>query len=331
MNFKNLWDWLLGLLHLDRKTRETRAALNEEIERLVQEVSPAIRNVSGYRKELRLPLETAKAYIEEMGAAVPGPLPLSIAGWGQCSPAELLFINVDQARDLLRESTDLQAFFQQDPAPRAVALLTATCHEKTIFGVEMQGEILRRDVPQQAVDFTDHRIVVPAATEALNRQAVRQGALHLLALRALEHLTNLKTHIEDLNEERRSTELKLKVLLAHNRSLEGLLESDRESAGKAARVREMLSEINQELDTVKAALGRPEDGLKHLVTFLNYPDQVLTFHRLNLRLNWMGVKVHESAADPGKEIPLIEVEIKDRLKRVATLISIDREEVVSQS
>lgn len=103
MGLKDLWDWLFSLLCQDRKTREAEAALTEEIERLVQEVSPAIRNVRGYRKQLRVPVEQAKKYIEGLVAAIPGPLPLSAAGWGRDSPAELLFVDADRVRELLAE------------------------------------------------------------------------------------------------------------------------------------------------------------------------------------------------------------------------------------
>lgn len=329
MGLKDLWEWVLGHRETDQEARVAEAALTEAIERLVQEVSPAIRNVRGYRRQLRIPVEKAKKYIEGLVDAIPGPLPLSAASWGQDSPAELLFVGADQVRELFRNSVALQSFFQQVSATQAVALLTATRNEKTIFSSELQGEIIRRDVPQLAVDFTDHRVVAPAATEVLNRLAISEGALGLLGLRALEHLTNLKSQKEDLAEERHLMGVKLKILQAHNRSLEGLLESDRESEVKAARVRDLLMEIDQELDTVTAVLGTPEDALRHLLPFLNNPEYVLTFHPFTLRLNWMGVKVNEDAADPGKEISLAELEIKDRLKRVTVLVTINRDELLS--
>jgi hypothetical protein len=327
----SFWERLLGFFNLDRKTRESRRALNNEIERLVQEVSPSIRNVRGYRKALRSPLGKAKQYIEDLVAALPGPLPLSAAGWGRESPAEPLFIDANQVRALFRESADLKTFFQKDPGPRAFALLTATCKSKTIFGSDLQGEILRRDVPQEAVDFTEHRIVGPAATEARTRLAVREGALQLLSFRAMEHLVDLKNRAEDLSEEKRLAELRLKILQAQNRSLEGLLESARESQAKADRLREMLAEITRELVTVKTELGGPEESLNQLLGILKNPGEVLLYSLLTFRLNWMGVRVSAEAADPGREISLMEVEIKNRLKRVAVLITVDREEVLKGS
>ena len=90
MGLRDFGEWLLGWLILDEETRKARVALDEEIERLVEEVSPAIRNVRGYRQQLRAPVEKAKKYLEELVAVIPGPIPLSAAAWGQGSPAELV-------------------------------------------------------------------------------------------------------------------------------------------------------------------------------------------------------------------------------------------------
>ena len=328
MSWRSLGDWFRRGLNPDGEPRKAETALMEEIERLVQEVSPAIRNIRGYRKRLRTPVEAARQYIQGLVAAIPGPRPLSADREAPDSLTAMLFVGADQVQDLLHDNAELVAFFRNQATEQTVALLTATYNEKTVFTSVLQGEIIRRDVPQLAVDFTDHRIVAPAATETLNRQAISEGALRLLGLRALEHLTNLKNQKEDLAEERQMMRIKLKILQAHPRSLEGLLESDRDSEVKASRVREMLTEIDQELDTVSAVLGSPEDALNHLLSFLNNPEYVLTIQPLSLRLNWMGVKVDENAEDPGAEIALAEMEIKDRLKRVALLVTINRNEIM---
>ena len=112
MGLRDFWEWLLGWLILNEETRKARAALTEEIERLVEEVSPAIRNVRGYRQQLRAPVEKAKEYIEATG----GRHTRSAArcrriDWGRGSPVELLFIDADQIRELFRNSAELKVIF----------------------------------------------------------------------------------------------------------------------------------------------------------------------------------------------------------------------------
>ena len=90
----------------------------------------------------------------------------------------------------------------------------------------------------------------------------------------------------------------------------------------------MLQEIDQELEVVTTVLGAPEEALTHLATFLTNPEYVLTYQPLTLRLNWMGVRVEEDAEDPGRKISLAELEMPGRLKRVAVLVTVKREEVL---
>jgi hypothetical protein len=166
MGLRDLWERVLGHRLPDQETRKAEAVLMEEVERLVQEVSPAIRNIRGYRKRLRTPVEGARQYVEGLVAAIPGPRPLSADREAPDSLTALLFVGADQVRGLLHDNAELVSFFRNQATEQAVALLTATCNEKTIFTSVLQGEIIRRDVPQLAVDFTDHRIVAPAPTEA---------------------------------------------------------------------------------------------------------------------------------------------------------------------
>ena len=147
MGLRDLGEWVLGRLLPDQETRKAEAALTEAIERLVQEVSPAIRNVRGYRKRLRTPVEYAQKYIEGLVAAIPGPLPLSAEQGGRDSLAALLFVGADQLRGLLNNNAALGSFFRNQATEQAVALLTATYREKTIFTCVLQGEIIRRDCP----------------------------------------------------------------------------------------------------------------------------------------------------------------------------------------
>ena len=133
MGLEDLWERFLDRLLPDQETRKAEAALMEEIERLVQEVSPAIRNIRGYRKRLRAPVEGARHYIEGLVAAIPGPRPLSADREGPDSLTALLFVGADQVRGLLQDNAELASFFRNQATEQAVALLTATYNEKTIF------------------------------------------------------------------------------------------------------------------------------------------------------------------------------------------------------
>jgi hypothetical protein len=67
-----------------------------------------------------------------------------------------------------------------------VVLLTATKKERIIFGTALEGDIIKRDVPLVAVEFYDHQVVAPVATEGENRRELIHRGLALLARKPLK-------------------------------------------------------------------------------------------------------------------------------------------------
>lgn len=54
------------------------------------------------------------------------------------------------------------------------ALLTANKTEKNKLGIDLQGDMLIRDVPQQAVNFSSHKIHAPCASSTELNTALRK-------------------------------------------------------------------------------------------------------------------------------------------------------------
>ena len=173
-------------LERKRRQRQKEAALAELIERMVQDSDPAIRKVAGYRRQLQKPVENALGYIEGLISSIPGPFSLSAEYWDKDPLIHALFVNPDLIRSLLHNCAELKSFFQKSRVDIAVVLLTATKKEQTIFGTALEGEIVRRDVPQVAVEFYDHRVAAPVAKgKEIRRELVNRG-LNVLATYALE-------------------------------------------------------------------------------------------------------------------------------------------------
>jgi len=176
-----------------RRQRQKEAALVELIERMVQDSDPAIRKVAGYRRQLQKPVENALGYIEGLISSIPGPFRLSAEHWDKDPLIHALFVNPDEIRSLLHNCAKLESFFQKSGVDIAVALLTATKKERTIFGTTLEGEIVRRDVPQVAVEFYDHRVAAPVATQEEGRRELVQRGLNVLATCALEEIMQIQS------------------------------------------------------------------------------------------------------------------------------------------
>jgi hypothetical protein len=309
-----------------KNQRQKESDLIDLIERMVQDSDPSIRKVAGYRNQLEQPVENALGHIESLISSIPGPFGLSAEAWDKDPLIHALFVSPDEIRSLLQNHVDLKSFFQKSGVKTAVALLSATKKERTVFGTDQQGEIVRRDVPQLAVEFHDHRVVAPGVDEAENRRELFHRGLYVLAAHTLEEILRVHSIREELTEERRMLAVKLKIQYSRQRGLEGLLSDSGASAAGAKQAQELLEEIDNQLTELEPGSGKPQDFLRKLEKVLLDPGNFLTGKPIRMRLNWMGVKQSEESAENAPEVTLAELEIPGKVKRVAALVAVSAEE-----
>jgi hypothetical protein len=320
--------WTKWVHRRNSKTAERRreADLIDVIERAVQESDPVIRNLRNYRKELRKPVESALAYIEGLVAAITGPVDLSPDHWDKDPLLRALFVAPDEAAALARSSAELSSFFDRHPQARdAIAILTATRNERTIFGTALEGDILRRDVPQVAVEFVNLRVVAPALTEAEARREIKVRTLQLLAATSLQHMVELRSLREELTEQRHILEVKLKIQQSRPDRLECTLGENGTACEERDPGGEALAEIDRRLMDLDPDTLSAQAHLDHLAEDLTHPERAMAVRVFSLNLNWMGVKLDAAAASRQAPITLAELDIKDRLKRIAVLVRVSRE------
>ena len=184
------------------------------IERAVDGTYPRLRALPGYRKRLRDPVIHAIDHAISLVDKLPAPLPALTAEYANDSRLPALFVSPEHMREVLGNDNVLGDFRDSHPASeeRITALLLAERKESNILGVEMDGEIMRRDVAQVSVSFRRHRVVDPATSEDDARRFLKRRAFdHLISL-ALWRLSEAKGERAELNHQRELLRCKLEVL-----------------------------------------------------------------------------------------------------------------------
>jgi hypothetical protein len=327
--FKKVFFCTEKTLEARRQKREKEAALIRAIDQVVKTSAPVICSLRDCRLDLRSPVQNALDYIQRSIDAIPGPVELVPANWDRDRLLHALFVDAEEIRSLLTTNRRLQAFFTRHPAHQTFALLTATKKERIIFGTAIEGHIVRRDVAQTAVEFHDHRIIDPSAAVADTRRALKDRTLNDLVTQVLKRLLGIRALKDELREQQRLFSIQFKIQQTRMQGLDALTSDDSERKSAAPAEPRVLVDIERRLQDLGAEADCPEEYLRQLTAVLNAPQQVLTVTPIGLRLNWMGVKQGDAAAEDEGAIRLAEVEFQDHLKRVAVFVTIARQDCLN--
>ena len=120
------------------------------IERAVDGTDPRLRALFGYRKQLRPPVIHAIDHVVELVDGIPAPLPAGRSDYNADPRLKALFASADRMQEVFGNDAALNEFRggSGKGAERVIALLLAERVEKNVLGMELAGDLLRRDVAQ---------------------------------------------------------------------------------------------------------------------------------------------------------------------------------------
>lgn len=314
-------DFLAGLMEQRRDARQAEEGLLAAVETAAGLVDPKIRWVSGYRRKLKPAVARTLEYADELIAKIPGPIIAHPDRWDHDPLLRAIFSSPEE----LENTFSISSKATECPAPTAdaplCALLTMTRQEKSVFGVQTEGEIVKRDVPRTTVNFVDLRLLAPSTVEAETRERLRRQALTVLCSTAMERILALRSRAQDLGEQRELLKIKLTIRESGQKDLSALMCGTEACDAEIERAQHTLEEITQEIDAAKAELGGPDECLEHVRRILSRPEEYLWVEPLRLRLSPLGFKVDAASSEPAAEIVLCEFKVRGGLQRAAVFVS----------
>lgn len=309
----NLWQHL-----------QTRQAGDDAIaratDRVVQIADPVIRQARRYRQVLHEPVLGSMTYFRSLIEGLPGPFVLDRRRYYDDPTVKALFASPDELDEVLKFSPEINALRKQGQRGEMMAMMTMIQNERTIFGHQQDGELVLRDVRQQAISFSDHRIVGPAVDPDLTREGIVQRGLEVLATVAMERITTLRSRKAELEGKREYLKGMAKIFGGRSHRQELFAAPMVKNREELHKVEQMLAEVEQEWETVRQQIALPEQSLTHLEGIMREPEKMLTVRRQQLRLDWKGVRVDEAPGSESHEITLAEFSMEE-LRRSAVLVS----------
>jgi len=301
--------------------------LLDSIEHVVDEINPRIRALGSYRKKLRPCVETTLSYCSDLTTRVPGSVEVSSKSWARDPMVKAFFSGVEDLRCVFSHSNEVHDFFDRHAAAgHCYALLSMECKERTVLGMEMHGQVIRRDVKQTAVNFSDHRVVKPSASESELRNNLERRAFENLISYALERITELVAARHLLEEQQQLLKMQLKIAHLKSRSLEPLIGDE---TGGTIDIKTMSRQAEQAGQLYAGnRLTTLEDYIDRISEVMGNPQLHLRLSHICMHLSKMNIKLDEQSTDTGQALKLSEASLGEHLKRILLIARFPRDDLL---
>jgi hypothetical protein len=272
----------------EQQGRYPESLIEAAIERSVDGTDPRLRAVFGYKKHLRPSVIHAIDHVVALVNGIPAPLPAGRSDYNADLRLKALFASADRMQEVFGNDVELNEFCGKSDsgAERVIALLLAERVEKNVLGMEMAGDMLRRDVAQVSVSFRNHRLIEATTKEADTRRQLKRRAFdHLLTL-ALARIADVHGERADLARQRDLLQRKLSALQRGGWSFEAVEGAPPEHEVLIAELQEIekaLSKLGADRDALQGRLDIVADLLGHAEQQLWAEDFVSHLDNMNIR------------------------------------------------
>lgn len=298
-----------------------KTLVNEALERTIDGTDPWLRAVTGYKRKLRPAVLRSLDHVAALVHSLAPPIQAHFNVNGSPPSLGCFFVSTNEMLNTFRNDRTLNIYLQElsESSGEVVALLMMEKHEKTIFGAELTGDVVVRDVPQLTVTFLSHRIQEPSKNEETARRRLERRAFDHLVGIAHRRVTDLKSKRKDL--ERRRTLLESKLGLMQR----GIAEfADRESADRppSRGIEDQLGQLGEELRELGGEDRMLDTYLNAVVDVLGHPEEHIWETKQCLILDQRGIKRTHLAGEDDCEITLHEFFTSEGRRWVLSLIAL---------
>jgi hypothetical protein len=295
--------FLTRLFHISAIPSQDDPALEQALERTALRIDPNLRLTRHWPDRYRPAIGSALTQARRVAQDVPGPVLLDRESWIKDPFVHTLFASTEEMRRAVSASSTLLNFVTAHGGGEVHALLSLRREEKHSYGMESSGDVLRRDVAQRVIWFTDPHFIGAAA----NEMEARNALLWTLFDRFLERLA---VGVDRIRVERQRLIQEKDMVQAHLRGAPALrrptLEQDLLDHIKR------LTEIGENLD--------PERMHEVFDTILSHPEDCLYLEPHPFNLDALGVVQTENTGPAVTALNFVDLLERYQAPRTVVLV-----------
>jgi len=326
----NLLQSIFGLSDSPQPIGRDDKLIELATERVIDGTDPRLRAVSGYRKTLRPAVECAVDHVIGLVDSFPHPIELSRQQFGLDERVRALFVSPDHLSDTLLRSRALQDYLDHRTGlnPENIyALLGVEQREKNVLGMELEGEILRRDVAQVAISFSNHQLMGPVDSEQESDLELKKRAFDFLIELALKNIASRRSKQTEALRQRDLLSNKLQALESTSWAMDTLLDQAQPTATDPRTVEQRIAQLESELAGIDADPITLDHYFDAISECLNAATQHLRIASITLRLNRMGIKTEDDSDPRAITLELEELAASDGRKVIVVPVYIPFAEI----
>ena len=305
-------------------------SIDETIERVIDGIDTKIRLVPAYQKKLRKEVIISLEYINRLVEQIPGPIDVNRKTFTSDPEVRSYFATTDVLQDTFSCGSELKEFFdlqENSSAQECYALLCANKEEKNIMGLALEGEMIRRDVPQTVINLFDYKILSPAIDEKEVRSGIKRCIFDGLVTYSLQQIASIKTESRDLMNQRRILHAQLRAKQTQGNGLTKLLVQAHIESEQSAELAEQLKQVESKLKNLTGDMDVFSFYLDVIKKILAQPEDFIRLNVSRLRLSDTCVIVDNDAEQPANDVSFSEIDITDVMKRVVTIVRYNRDDI----
>jgi hypothetical protein len=311
--------------------RDRAAEFLHTLETVVDDTDSKIRLVPGYKKKLRNNIQSSLEFADELVKQIPEAIEVSSSTFVSDPYVNAFFTNVADLQSVFCHSSEMHDYMEDSHADgsRCCALLCMRRTEKSVAGMELSDNMLKRDVLQVAVSFSDHRIYSPTPFEPETREGLKCCLFQGLVTNALERIVKLKLASHRLQSNHQMLHARLRRYKQRAIDVKKGTKAGVKLARGIEETRLELRKIEEQI--MNSPLLTPQIALEQVMAVFSKPDDFVRVRKFPLKLNKMGIKISDNSPQPCNRIDLTEVTIGNELPRVITLATFPGRELVSET
>lgn len=313
--------------------RQRASIVNEAVDHLVDGIDPKIRFVSGYKKKLWREVDKALIYIDWLVDTIPGPVEFNRNAFATNPLVNAVFATVGDLQRTFSQSDALRAFFDDAMNVNVETCYALMCMEKKEhagFGMELVGDVVKRDVPRITVNFSTHSILSPATTEKEVRRSLKRCIFDALISNTFESVIAHHLREGGTDEYRKLLDRRYKANQAWGQELTDLILSIRADAVGSDAVPADVESAKEENHTQNYHIDTPADHLERILEILSHPEDMVRLNHISINLTRMGIKVKDNSKQTYNKIQLTELMINNTWRRIIVLVKYPRNEMLSK-